>query len=176
MDVVVIGEELQMNMNINRWPNWSDKEEQARKLAEFIHHGQKRNDGEDYIKHPERVAIAIKKLGYDEDTVCAALLHDSEDFPHLNILFSLIDRVFGSKVFGIVLVLTHVKGVGLEYEEYIDHISNYPVAVAIKLEDIIDNTKRRCGDKQLKKYKDAVLYFKSKGIEIPEVLMDTLKI
>ena len=41
------------------------------------HHGdQKRKSGEDYIIHPLNVAYILATLGMDEETICAALLHD----------------------------------------------------------------------------------------------------
>ena len=41
------------------------------------HHGdQKRNSGEPYIIHPLQVAYTLADMGLDEDTICAALLHD----------------------------------------------------------------------------------------------------
>lgn len=159
-----------MNMNI--------KEDKARKLAEFIHCGQKRRDGEgpgeDFVNHPKRVAKAIKELGYDEDVVCAAWLHDSEDFPYFNILLSLIDRTFDSKVFGLVLVLSRTKG--QDYNSYVRNIARYNEALAIKWQDMIDNTKGEIPIKQFEKYRNVVLSLKSEGIEIPEILIERLKV
>ena len=99
------------------------KEKQAEKLAEFIHHGQKRKNGEDFVEHPRRVAKAIKDLGYDEDMVCASFLHDVEDFHVLGDMFRIIDKVFGSRVFGLVLALTNVPK-GRSYNDYIYNIAD----------------------------------------------------
>lgn len=156
----------------------SMKEEKAIKLAEFIHCGQKRRDGEgpgeDFVNHPKRVAKAIKELGYDEDVFCAACLHDSEDFPYLNVLLSLIDRTFGSKVFGLVLVLTRTKG--QDYNDYVENIARYNEALAVKWQDMIDNTTGDIPKKQFEKYRNAVLYLKSDGIKIPDILIKRLKV
>lgn len=40
------------------------------------HGEQKRNSGEPYIIHPIQVAYTLAGMGLDEDTICAALLHD----------------------------------------------------------------------------------------------------
>ena len=40
------------------------------------HKGQKRNSGEPYIIHPVNVAYELAKMGLDEKTLAAALLHD----------------------------------------------------------------------------------------------------
>ena len=41
------------------------------------HHGdQKRKSGEPYIIHPMQVAYILSKLGLDDSTICAALMHD----------------------------------------------------------------------------------------------------
>jgi GTP pyrophosphokinase len=45
-------------------------------VAEAAHRGQRRANGDPYITHPLAVAGIATRLGADEDTVCAALLHD----------------------------------------------------------------------------------------------------
>jgi guanosine-3',5'-bis(diphosphate) 3'-pyrophosphohydrolase len=51
-------------------------------FAERAHRGQRRKDGQAYISHPVRVARLLGALGYDEDVLAAALLHDVvEDTP-----------------------------------------------------------------------------------------------
>ena len=49
------------------------------------HGDQKRNSGEPYIIHPLQVAYTLADMGLDEQTICAALLHDVvEDTPATN--------------------------------------------------------------------------------------------
>jgi (p)ppGpp synthase/HD superfamily hydrolase len=51
-------------------------------FAERAHHGQRRKDGQAYIAHPVRVARIVAGLGYGEEVLAAALLHDVvEDTP-----------------------------------------------------------------------------------------------
>lgn len=45
-------------------------------FAEHAHRGQRRKDGQLYISHPVRVARILAGLGYGEEVVAAALLHD----------------------------------------------------------------------------------------------------
>lgn len=45
--------------------------------AENAHEGQARKSGEPYITHPVAVATILAELGMDEDTLVAALLHDT---------------------------------------------------------------------------------------------------
>ena len=46
-------------------------------VAEEAHRGQKRVSGDQYIRHPVAVATIVAKLGLDDATVAAALLHDT---------------------------------------------------------------------------------------------------
>ena len=45
-------------------------------FAKLMHKGQRRKDGGLYIGHPVEVALTLAKLGFDENVVSAALLHD----------------------------------------------------------------------------------------------------
>ena len=98
----------------------SDKIKQAEILARFVHFGQKRQDGEDYINHCERVANQISheyimkflKTPLDEDQthtdlVRAAWLHDCvEDAKSPIDVFNLIGKHFSFKVQSLVSVLS----------------------------------------------------------------------
>ena len=152
------------------------KEKQAEKLAEFIHCGQKRRNGEPFVEHPRRVARAIKELGHEGEVVCAAWMHDIEDFQFLGDMFRIIDNVFGYKVFGLVLSLTHVPK-ETPYNDYIYKIAEISEdAMAIKWQDMIDNTNDDIPKKQWEKYRNACLFLQSKEVEVPELLMKRLKI
>ncbi len=45
-------------------------------LAKELHKDQRRKDGQLYVSHPIEVALILAKLGFDEEVVSAALLHD----------------------------------------------------------------------------------------------------
>ena len=51
--------------------------ERAYAQAAGAHDGQFRKSGDAYITHPLAVATIVAELGLDEDTIAAALLHDS---------------------------------------------------------------------------------------------------
>ena len=46
-------------------------------VAESCHQGQTRRSGDPYITHPVSVATILAGLGADDQTVCAAILHDT---------------------------------------------------------------------------------------------------
>lgn len=48
----------------------------AYEFAKKLHSNQTRKDGTLYLTHPVEVALILSKLGFDEDVVSAALLHD----------------------------------------------------------------------------------------------------
>ena len=60
-----------------------EKVERAYRFAAEYHRDQRRRSGEPYINHPVEVALILAHdLRMDEDTICAALLHDTvEDTP-----------------------------------------------------------------------------------------------
>lgn len=60
-----------------------DKVDRAYRFAADYHRDQRRRSGEPYINHPVEVALILAyDLRMDEDTICAALLHDTvEDTP-----------------------------------------------------------------------------------------------
>jgi guanosine-3',5'-bis(diphosphate) 3'-pyrophosphohydrolase len=155
---------------------WTLKEMKAEKLAEFIHCGQKRRNGEPFVNHPKNVAYTIKKLGYGEDMVCASFLHDMEDFQFYADMLHMTDKIFGYKVFGLVLLLSHVPKT-VPYNDYIVKIANMSPdeAMVIKWQDMIDNTKNETVG-QHKKYRDACLFLQSKDVVVPEILIKRLGI
>src|SRR6266516_2009311 len=51
----------------------------AYEAAENWHRGQKRRSGDPFIVHPLAVATILAGLDADDDTLCAALLHDTLD-------------------------------------------------------------------------------------------------
>ena len=50
--------------------------DRAYNMAKDLHNGQLRKDGTPYISHPVEVAYILAKLGFDENVISGALLHD----------------------------------------------------------------------------------------------------
>lgn len=50
--------------------------DKAYNMAKSLHNGQLRKDGTPYISHPVEVAYILAKLGFDENVLSGALLHD----------------------------------------------------------------------------------------------------
>lgn len=153
------------------------KEQQAEKLAEFIHFGQKRKNGEPAVNHPKNVAYAIKELGYGEDMVCTSFFHDTEDFQFFGDMLHMIDKVFGYRVYGLVLLLSHIPK-ETPYNDYIYKIVEMSPkeAMVIKWRDMIDNTKDEIPKRTFEKYRNACIFLQSKGAEVPEILIKRLGI
>ena len=86
------------------------KEEKVRKAYEFAnaeHGDQCRKSGEPYIIHPLGVAYILAELEMDEDTICAALLHDVvEDTPVTN---QDLEKIFGKSVAEMVAGVTKLN-------------------------------------------------------------------
>jgi guanosine-3',5'-bis(diphosphate) 3'-pyrophosphohydrolase len=51
----------------------------AYEVAAYWHQGQTRKSGDAYITHPVAVATILAGIGADDQTLCAALLHDTID-------------------------------------------------------------------------------------------------
>lgn len=80
-------------------------------VAEQAHAGQLRTSGEPYITHPLAVARILLDLRMDDDTLCAALLHDvleDSDF----ITAEGMASVFGEDVANLVEGVTKLKIIG----------------------------------------------------------------
>lgn len=81
-------EDVIARMKKNSWRADSKKILKAYEFAKNAHGNQCRVSGEPYIIHPLNVAYILSELELDEDTICAALLHDvieDTEFTHENI-------------------------------------------------------------------------------------------
>lgn len=77
---------------------------QALALAEQAHQGVMRESGEPYINHPIKVAETIKEWGLDEESIVAALLHDTVE--DTGVTLKDIEKKFGAEVALLVNGLT----------------------------------------------------------------------
>ena len=83
----------------------------AFEYASQLHEGQYRRSGEEYICHPIAVAQICANLGYDTDSICAALLHDVvEDCPDKTNLDE-VKKLFGDSIASLVDGLTKLKAI-----------------------------------------------------------------
>jgi len=123
--------------------NMPDKIKCAKLLATFIHFNQKRSDGEDYIKHCERVVSAYIKQWWEslseeikheyivysfinpihypievENAICVAWMHDClEDCKDSYYLHAIMIQYFGVDITNLVVALTHITPDKGSYDE-----------------------------------------------------------
>ena len=72
----------------------------AYEAAAYWHQGQQRRSGDPYITHPVAVAEILADVREDDQTLCAALLHDvAEDTP---CTLAALSREFGAEIAGLV--------------------------------------------------------------------------
>jgi hypothetical protein len=78
-------------------------------VAAWCHQGQFRRSGDPYITHPVRVATILAGLGADDQTLCAAILHDTvEDTPYT---LTALSREFGSGIASMVAGIMALDGI-----------------------------------------------------------------
>jgi len=116
-------------------------------FAEQAHRGQTRKSGEPYIEHPLQTAITLAKMGMDQDTIIAGLLHDVPE----DTAYSLVDveKNFGSGVANLVAGITKlgvIKYRGIE--RYAENLRRMFISMAqdiriilIKMADRLHNLK-----------------------------------
>ena len=129
---------------------WADIKliQKAYNYAVQKHGDQKRKSGEPYIIHPTNVAYTIAELGLDEQTICAALLHDVVE--DTDATYDDIKNEFGPEVAEMVDGVTKLKQIGhASIEE--NQVENYRKmflamgkdirVIIIKLADRLHNMK-----------------------------------
>ncbi len=111
------------------------------------HKGQIRKSGEPYINHPLETAIILAKMGMDQDTIIAALLHDVPE----DTTYSLVEikKNFGpevAKLVGGITKLGVIKYRGME--KYAENLRRMFISMAqdirtilIKMADRLHNLK-----------------------------------
>ena len=123
------------------------KIDRAYHFAADYHRDQRRRSGEPYINHPVEVALILcKDLHMDEDTICAALLHDTvEDTPAT---LAQISDLFGETVAELVdgvTKLTSIKVTSMDEKQALNlrkmflAMSKDIRVVIIKLADRLHN-------------------------------------
>ncbi len=120
--------------------------ERAYAVAERLHAGQQRRNGDDYITHPLAVARILAELGMPPSVVAAGLLHDTvEDTDYT---LADITRDFGAEIAGLVDAVTKLDKVTFGEAAKAETIRKMVVAMAqdvrvlvIKLADRLHNAR-----------------------------------
>lgn len=131
-------------------------------LASELHKDQMRKTGEPYISHPLAVAFYLAEYGADEDTIIAALLHDTVEDTHLT--QKELETRFGKEVAQLVRGVTKISEGALRQKKDLDQkiesfrrwfqIMQEDIRVAIiKLFDRLHNLETLEGHKNLQKRK-----------------------
>ena len=107
--------------------------EKAYKIAKKAHLGQVDKAGEDYIKHPEKVASFVKT---DEEKA-VAYLHDVIEDTELT-LEDLCEYDFSKEVIEAVDIITNKRGE--DYQSYLNSVKKNKLARAVKLADLRHNS------------------------------------
>jgi hypothetical protein len=77
-------------------------------VAALCHQGQFRRSGDPYVTHPLSVATILAGLGADDQTLCAAILHDTvEDTPYT---LTAMSREFGTGIAAMVAGIMALDG------------------------------------------------------------------
>ena len=87
----------------------------AYQAADAAHVGQTRRSGEPYITHPLAVALVLARLGLDDVTLAAALLHDAVEDTELSLAD--VEAGFGPQVAAIVDGVTKLERVDFASKE-----------------------------------------------------------
>lgn len=107
--------------------------EKARRVALMAHKGQVDQAGVAYHHHPERVAARVE----GEDAKTVAWLHDVVEDTKVT-RDDLLDCGFPQHVVDAVTVLSKNKGQSLD--AYYQGVKANPLALAVKLADVADNS------------------------------------
>ena len=107
--------------------------EKAYEIAKKAHLGQVDKAGEDYIKHPEKVASFVET---DEEKA-VAYLHDVIEDTELT-LEDLHEYEFSKEVIEAVDIITKKKGE--DYQSYLNSVKKNKLARAVKLADLRHNS------------------------------------
>ena len=104
--------------------------EAAYNFAKFLHDGQYRKSGEDYITHPLTVADILALMHADYETICAGLLHDVlED---TNTTKEQIGELFGNSIAKLVDGVTKMELVNFSSKQAQNYANIRKILMSIK--------------------------------------------
>lgn len=134
-------------------------------VAAYWHQGQTRRSGDPYITHPLAVATILAQAGADDETLCAAMLHDTIDDTPCTLVA--LRREFGAEVAALVAgtaALDQIKGrPGRKLAQVMAAAKSADVRVlAIKVADRLHNMRTVqfiAHSKQLRKARESLDIF-----------------
>ena len=134
---------------------FTDLTKKALVISFNAHKEQVDKSGTPYVYHPYRVAEQMN----DEYSTCVALLHDVVEDTDITIA-ELKNEGFPQEVLDAIALMTHNDDT--PYFDYIKRIKTNPIATAVKLADLQDNSNYERLDKveikdlqRLEKYREA---------------------
>ena len=104
----------------------------AKAWAEKWHQGQLDKAGKPYVTHPARVAGRLE----EPEAQVVGWLHDTVEDTALTL--KAVEAQFGAETAAAVDALTHREGEA--WEVYLERVKENPVARAVKISDLIDNS------------------------------------
>lgn len=107
--------------------------ERAIEIALLAHKGQKDKSGVEYILHPLRV---MERGKTEVEKICG-VLHDVVEDSDWTIE-DLINEGFSEEVISVIKCLTK-ETENENYDEFIERVAKDPIAVKVKLNDLLDN-------------------------------------
>ena len=139
----------------------------AQVMSQYAHRNQKRRTGEPYFLHPQEVANIVKNYYSDVETYYTAMLHDAleDGIPLGNIedeksFFDMLESELPDesiesidKIYNSVVDMT--KPIGADYFEYIISLLENPVALRVKISDMMQNISDSPSPNQVLKYSKA---------------------
>lgn len=105
----------------------------ALQIAKLAHAGQMDKGGNPYFLHP----LAVSEKVETEDEKIVALLHDVIEDTDITLDY-LLEQGFSEEILAAVNRLT--KREGVSYEEYIDAVRKNPLALKVKIADMMHNS------------------------------------
>ncbi len=127
--------------------------ELAEKIAREAHKYEFRHGGVPYINHIQDVVNRLQSA--DDDTKAVTWLHDVvENHPRHYDIEKLRELGISSSVTDNVDILTH--RCYESYEDYVEHVSKFPIARRVKIADILSNANGQPSPIKIRKYVNAL--------------------
>ncbi len=104
-------------VKINKFAPYVDVERisKAYTFGDHAHTGQLRKDGAPFFEHPKSVSLILAELEMDEETIIAALLHDTVE--DTDVSLADVERLFGKEVAGLVDGVTKLAVINYETKQ-----------------------------------------------------------